>query len=94
MRFSSFLPTLCISLVLTLISTNAYAEYYLECYEPIPNIVTINCKHNHCSFKNRHASNWHQDTRRHRNHNIEKYCNQDMATGDDNACLHPDMQIN
>ncbi len=81
-------------IILATIACNANAEYYLGCYQPIPNVVSINCSGHHCHWKVRHASNYHYDTRHHRDRNIEKYCNQDMATGDDNACLHPDMQIN
>lgn len=94
MRLHSSPIILSFFIVLAVFSQGVYAEYYLSCYQPIPNVVSINCNGHHCRFHTRHASQIHADTRRHRDRNIEKYCDQDMATGDDNACLHPDMQIN
>lgn len=94
MMARTFLVILFTFIVLIGYSPLANAEYYLECYEPIPTVVAITCKANHCRWQTRHASQYHYDTRHRRNHNVEKYCNQDMATGDDNACRYPDMQIN
>lgn len=95
MKSSISALNLCIFIVLTVFATTANAEYYIECNDPIPNVVTINCKGHHCSYKARHYTKYHQVTRHYRNHHeIEKNCDQDMATGDDMACFHPDMQIN
>lgn len=70
------------------------AEYYLECNAVVPNITTINCKGHHCKFHTQHTTSYHQDRPGRRNHYIERYCDQDMTTGDDNPCRYPDMQIN
>ena len=86
--------TLGIFLSLIFLMPSARAEYYLECNEPIPNVVDITCKGHHCRWKVQHYSNYHRDTKHRRDPNIVRYCNQDMATGDDNACRHPDLQIN
>lgn len=84
-------------LILLLYASNVYAEYYLEC-NGAPNIIYIESSSRH-PCRHRHAHPRHH-ARPHRHHwqcdRLEQNCNcdQDLATGDDNACLHPDMQIN
>lgn len=92
----SFISSTKLYLFISLVffSYPAYAEYYIGYPGTIPNVISATCNGHHCRWRTKHISNYHARIRHHRCGNIEKYCDQDMATGDDNACLHPDMQIN
>lgn len=94
MRLFISLTKLCLFIGLAFFSCAANAEYYLGYPGIVPNVVSVNCNGHHCRWRTRHYSRYHAPIRHHRSCNLEKYCDQDMATGDDNACLHPDMQIN
>lgn len=78
---------------LALIIPTAHAEYYLQCRSVIPNVTVINCKGHHCSYKTHHAMKYAAEPRSRHRH-IERHCDLDRATGDDNPCEYPDMQIN
>lgn len=76
-------------------SSAANAEYYFSANNPVSNTVTINCRGHHCSFKTKHYTKYHYKKPSARMRRmIEEHCNQDRATGDDMACLYPDLQIN
>lgn len=79
---------------------NVYAEYYVV-YTAYPHVICGSCCHHHYYRHHIHRHilthhlyhhYWHP---RYRIHHYEYNCyDPDMSTGDDDACVHPDMQIN
>lgn|GEM_PF-4300484 len=90
----SILKKLIIVFLFLSFSSLTYAEYYFECNEP--EIVLINTHPHPCHHHRAHHHRYRHKPGRYvggfvyRTHE----CDLDLATGDDNPCVHPEMQIN
>jgi hypothetical protein len=79
---------------LAFITSSAYAEYYFSAYGCAPHYVELYGYPVHRRVPIRHISHYiHHSYHHYPIIEESRYCDQDLSTGDDNACVYPDMDI-